>query len=229
MGNWIGETAGFIMLLLIGALFLTMLKEFHLIGEKRIAEVKKIALYTFMSGYAYLSIGGLIYNVSVSPSGIFKYNVVWNYGNYAKLMDGVESGICEGLFNTIYIKIAHLTGSIFFKQYLSSTIYTSFILAVIFAIILYIIEGRLFGEETADRLLPFTYVWPFSYKLFLPSPVSFMCCMFGGIILLVLSLGKHKNGIKPRVLNTGWIYQLALSILCAANIMIYYLELVGRR
>lgn len=229
MGNWIGETAGFAMLFLIGALFLTMLKEFRLIKGDTAARAGKTALYAFGSGFAYLSLGGLIYNASVGTGGIFEYNVVWDYGNYAKVMAGAESGECDGLFNTLYIKIAHLAGSVLFGQYLSATIYTSFLFAVLFALILYAAEGRLFGREAAESLLPFTFVWPFSYKLFLPSPVSLMCCLFGVIVVCALHAGWHRQEVKLRITDGGWGYQLALGILCAANAMVYYLELVGRR
>lgn len=228
MGNWIGEMSGFCMLVLIVALFFMMLEEFRLLKDTVAAELRGIALYGFLCGLGYLSVGGLFYNASVDSSGIMEYGKVWNYGGYAVIMAGAESGsFSGGFFDEIYGRAVRLAGAIFFGQYISAAVYTSFFFAVLFAWILYRAESRLVGKENADSLLPFTFLWPFSYRLFLPSPVSLVCCILAGIAAAVL-LCKKQAKVPVVKISAGWAYQVALCFTCAVNVMIYYTEIVRR-
>lgn len=101
MGKTIGEAAGFSMLLLIWILFLNMLKELNISDSKHITLIRKISLSLFGTGVFYLVLGGFFYNISIGQTGIFQYDVVWGYGNYARLMDKVEQGTGNGLFSKI--------------------------------------------------------------------------------------------------------------------------------
>lgn len=116
MGKTIGEAAGFSMLLLIWILFLNMLKELNISDSKHITLIRKISLSLFGTGVFYLVLGGFFYNISIGQTGIFQYDVVWGYGNYARLMDKVEQGTGNGLFSMIYLLIARGIGTLFLNN-----------------------------------------------------------------------------------------------------------------
>ena len=224
MGKTIGEAAGFSMLLLICILFLNMLKELNISDSKHITLIRKISLSLFGTGVFYLVLGGFFYNISIGQTGIFQYDVVWGYGNYARLMDKVEQGTGNGLFSMIYLLIARGIGTLFFKQYISAAVYTSFFFAIAFGICLYFLFQNQFGSQNGQKLLLLVFVCPFSYKLFLPSPASIICFL---LALAVFSI--HIKLPKVNLKISCWSYQFLLVILTSINIMLYYKEMLLRK
>ena len=228
MGKMIGELAGFAMLLLIWMLFLNMLKEFNLVDEKRILLIRKVSLCLWGTGMFYLVLGGFFFNISIDQASIFQYDVVWGYGNYAQMMAHAEDGIAQGIFSRIYLLIVRGIGNIFFKQFISATIYTSFLFAITYGTLLYFIFLDLFGKTNADKLLLLACFCPFAYKLFLPSPVSMVCCMTVLVIWIVLRKNKNFISQKIKIRISDWLYYFLLCILTASSIMIYYREMLFR-
>lgn len=221
MGKTIGESAGFAMLLLIWILFLNMLKEIKLISPERMHLIRKISLFLFGAGIFYLVLGGFFYNISVGQSGIFQYDVVWGYGSYAQMMSKVEQGTGNGLFSMIYLLAARTAGTLFFRQYISAAIYTSFFFAIAFGVRLYFLFENHFGSQSGKNLLLLVFVCPFSYKLFLPSPASMICC------LLIFAVSSIRIKLpKIQIKNSCWSYQFLLVILTSVNIMLYYKEML---
>lgn len=228
MGKLLGEAAGFAMLLLIWILFLNMLKELNLIRSERMTLIRKVSLYLWGAGIVYLVLGGFFYNISVGSTSIFQYDVVWGYGNYGQLMDEVENGTGNGngngLFSMMYLLAARGIGTLFFKQYVSGAVYTSFFFAIAFGVVLYGLLLKGFGSQKAQRLLILVFVFPFSYKLFLPSPASLVCC------LLIMALGSMNIKLsKIKVEISYWSYLFLLVILTSINIMLYYKEMLLRK
>lgn len=229
MSKFIGESAGFALLILIWILVLQMVKEFHILPEDKAKEVRKVSVFIFAAGIGYLVSGGFFYNASVEKTSIFQYDVIWNYGNYAKIIEGVKGGSCHGFFNMLFAKAAYAVGTVFFKQYLSAAVYTSMFFSVFFGTGGYFLIKRLTDRETAWKLLPFLFLWPGAYKMFLPSPASLIGCIF--ILLLWCFLHKKKVIIQNPIRQAyrGWVYDSALCFFCALNMMIYYTEVVVRR
>ncbi len=228
MGKTLGELAGFAMLLLIWILFLNMLKEFKLIGKKKALLIEKVSLCLWGTGIFYLVLGGFFYNISIDKAGIFQYDVIWGYGNYAQMMNQVEAGRGDGIVSSFYLMIARGVGKIFFQQYLSATVYTSFFFAIAYGTQLYFIFLKIFGKQTADKLLPFICFCPLAYQLFLPSPISMCCCI---LVLISGSIfyGSRKFTLpKAEIRVSEWLYYFLLCILTALNIMLYYREMVVR-
>lgn len=224
MGKTIGEAAGFAMLLLIWILFLNMLKEFNLSDSKRITFIRKISLSLFGVGIFYLVLGGFFYNISVGQAGIFQYDVIWGYGNYAQLMNKVEQGTGSGLFSMIYLSAARKMGILFFKQYVSAAVYTSFFFAIAFGVRLYFLFENLFGSRIGQNLLILVFVCPFSYRLFLPSTSSMVCCL---LTFAVSGIHRKLPEIKTKI--SCWGYLSVLVILTSVNIMLYYREMLLRK
>ncbi len=201
MGKLIGESAGFLMLLLIWILFLNMLKEFHLLRKERAALLGKVSLCLWGTGIFYLVLGGFFYNISIGQASIFQYDVIWGYGDYAQI----------------------------FEQYLSAAVYTSFFFAIAYGTQLYFLFFKIFGRQSADKLLPFICFCPFAYKLFLPSPVSMCCCLAVLIVQGIFQAGKRFPSLKAGFRISPWLYNFLLCILTAFNVMLYYKEmLLGR-
>lgn len=228
MGKTIGELAGFAMLLLIWVLFLNMLKELKLIRKEKALLIGKVSLCIWGAGIIYLVLGGFFYNISIDRAGIFQYDVIWGYGSYGQIMSQVENGSVQGIFSMIYLMIARGVGTLFFKQYLSAAIYTSFLFAIAFGTQLYFLFLKSFGSQWAEKLLLFMINFPFSYKLFLPSPVSMICC------LVVMIVGGAIYGRKPfrqtgiSCKISGWLYYFLLCAFVSVNIMLYYKEMLLR-
>lgn len=226
MGNTIGESAGFAMLLLIWILFLNMLKELNLISTERMALIRKVSLYLLGAGLIYLVLGGFFYNISIDQASIFQYDVVWGYGNYAQVMGQLESGIRNGngFFSMIYLLVARGIGTLLFKQYIPAAFYTSFFFAIAFGVRLYYLFLKAFGSQSAQNLLFLVFVCPFSYKLFLPSPASMVCC------LAVFAFSSiHIKLPKINLKVSHWSYYFLLIILTSTNIMLYYKEMLLRK
>lgn len=228
MGKMLGELAGFAMLLLIWILFLNMLKEFKLISKERAVLVGKVSLCLWGTGIFYLVLGGFFYNISIGQASIFQYDVIWGYGDYAQIMSQVETGNVKGIFGALYLMLARGTGKLFFKQYLSATVYTSFFFAITYGTQLYFLFLKMFGKQRADKLLLFICFCPFAYKLFLPSPVSMCCCMVVLIIQGIFHVNKMFVSAKAGIRVSPWLYNFLLCILTAFNIMLYYKEMLIR-
>lgn len=226
MGKLLGEAAGFAMLLLIWILFLNMLKELNLIRSERMTLIRKVSLYLWGAGIVYLVLGGFFYNISVGSTSIFQYDVVWGYGNYGRLMEQVENekGNGNGLFSMMYLLAARGIGTLFFKQYISGAVYTSFFFAIAFGVRLYDLFLKGFGSQKAQRLLLLVFVFPFSYKLFLPSPASLVCWL---IVMALGSMNIKISKIKTEI--SHWSYLFFLVILTSVNIMLYYKEMLLRK
>ena len=232
MGKTLGELAGFAMLLLIWILFLNMLQDFKLMDRKKVLLLEKVSLSLWGAGMFYLVLGGFFYNISIDQASIFQYDVLWGYGDYGRIMNNLEGGEVNGFFVAIYLKIAHAIGSLFFKQYLSAAIYTSFLFAITYGCQVYFLFLKLFGKSKADNLLPFVCFFPYAYRLFLPSPASMVCCLTALIIGGIFRI-KNFHWISffsnRKLKVSGWVYYFVLCILASFNIMIYYTEMLLRK
>lgn len=226
MGKAIGELAGFAMLLLIGMLFLNMLKEFGLADEKKALLVRKLSLCLWGAGMFYLALGGFFYNISIGQASIFQYDVVWGYGNYAQMMEHVEDGNVQGVFSGIYLLAVRGIGRIFFQQYLTAAIYTSFLFAIAGGILCYFILLEMFDRQNADKLILLACFCPFAHKLFLPSPASMVCFIAVLAVWGVLHLNKNLTLPKVKIRISDWLYYFFLCMFTAAGIMIYYKEML---
>lgn len=228
MGKMLGELAGFAMLMLVWILFLNMLQEFKIVSKRRALLMGKVSLALWGTGIFYLVLGGFFYNISIGQASIFQYDVIWGYGNYAQIMNHVEAGNVNGVFSAFYLMIAHGIGKLFFKQYIPAAVYTSFFFAITYGTLLYFIFLKIFGKQKADKLLPFICFGPFSYKLFLPSPVSMCCCMTVLIMWGILHINKKLTLMKVEIQVSQWLYYFLLCILTASDIMLYYKEMLVR-
>lgn len=229
MGKLIGELAGFAMLFLIWILFLNMLGDFKVVSNGRIAAIRKVSVGIWGVGFFYILLGGFFYNISVGHSSIFQYDMIWGYGAYAEIMENVEAGSVGGIFRYGYLMIARFLGRVFFNQYLSATIYTSFLFAILYGIIIYDILTKSFEKEMADRILTLLFSVPFAYKLFLPSPASMICCLIALALWGILGRNKSIHPWKKQNRLSPWIYNLTLCLLVAVNTMFYYKEMLLRQ
>lgn len=229
MGKTIGELAGFAMLLLIWILFLNMLGELKLIKREKVLLTGKVSLSVWGAGIVYLVLGGFFYNISVDRTGIFQYDIIWGYGSYGQIMNQVESGSVQGIVSMIYLMIARGVGTVFFKQYISGAIYTSFLFAIVCGTLLYFLLRESLGSKWAEKLLLLMLGFPFSYRLFLPSPVSMVCCLAvmiaGGLIYACRSFRRPVIVCKI----SDWLYYFLLCAFLSVNIMFYYNEILLRQ
>lgn len=227
MGKFIGETAGFAMLILIWILFLTMLQEFKIIDKKYVVLIRKVSLYIIAIGLGYLMLGCFFYNISVGEAGVFQYDTIWGYGNYLYMMKQAECGMGEGLVNRLYLSISHIAGRLFFGQYISALIYVSFMFSILYGLSIYFWIYRFLSKGTADKFFIFFFLYPLSYKLFLPSPMSMVCCFFSVLLWLICDVLGMKNPIlKISSRCTHWAYNLILCICVGINTMFYYTEIL---
>ena len=228
MGKTIGELAGFAMLLLIWILFLNMLGELELLKKEKSLLIEKVSLSIWGTGIVYLVLGGFFYNISIDRTGIFQYDVIWGYGSYGQIMNQVENGSVQGVISKIYLMIARGIGAVFFKQYISAAVYTSFVFAIASGTQLYFLFRKSLGSRRAEKLLLLMIGFPFSYKLFLPSPVSMVCCL---IILIAGGLIYAGRSLRLLVISckiSDWLYYFLLCAFLSVNIMLYYNEILLR-
>lgn len=228
MGKTIGELAGFAMLVLIWVLFLNMLQELKLIKKEKALLTGRVSLCLWLTGLFYLLLGGFFYNISIDRAAVFQYDVIWGYGSYGQIMSWLESGRVQGIFSMIYLMFARGMGKIFFSQYLSAAIYTSFLFAIAFGTQLYFLLRKALGSQAAEKLLLLTFVFPFSYKLFLPSPASMVCALTIMIAGGIAYNRRHFRQLKVSFRISGWLYCFLLCTFVSLNIMLYYKEMLLR-
>lgn len=204
MGRFLGELSGFLMILLIATLFTKLLWDIKWIKKKEtlLCFIRQ-SLFVVAIGLFYLFIGGMIFNYTMGQQvSIAEIETVWNYGNFETVLSGLEQGSSQGILNTIYVKIVHLMGTIFFKQYIACAIYISFIFTVLAVWVFFCTIKRLFNQQAAWYFITLGMVIPYAYHLFLPSPSSMVCLIAALIFYGIVRVGKFT--LPDKVMTWEW-------------------------
>ena len=231
MGKFLGELGGFLMILLIVTLFIKLLWDTKIIKKmETINCFRKVSLFTIGMGVFYLFIGGFVYNYSQGQQvSIAEIETIWNYGNYGNILTGLEQGSGQGILDTIYIKLVYSMGSIFFGQFVSCSIYVSFIFTVIAVWLCFCGIKRIFGETAAWYVVTLGLVLPYAFQLFLPSSSSMICLLASIIFYGIVRKGNFKASDKVRSFqwNHFWTENMWV-LICILSSFILFQNVTGR-
>lgn len=231
MGKFFGEFSGFLMIILIALLFVKLLWDLKIIKKtETISNFKKISLFTIGIGMMYLFVGGMIYNMKQGEQVSFaETSIIWNYGDFGKILIGLEGGNVQGIFNTIYVKLALAMGSIFFGQFLACSIYISFILSVLTIWIYFCGIKRILGETGAWYIITICLVFPYAFHLFLYSSISLICFFAAVLFYLIVRKGNYRVPDKVKLFqwNNFWMENLWL-VTCILGGFVLFRDMVGR-
>ena len=116
---------------------------------------------------------------------------------------------------------------LFFGQYVTGTIYTSFFFSSLSAVFISFLLNEFFRTKTCKRILVLVFLFPFSYRMFLP------CSLSMGVFLTVLiayisvrNLVVFPARLTIRLLNNDWVYQTSVFLLAAINMCMLYGEVI---
>ncbi len=226
MNVFIGEIAGIAMLILIWTLLLKFLKESELV---KIDKECFISSYLVMAiGFAYLLLGGFIYNVLGGEASVLKYDVVWGFGDYAVFWQNCEAGRVEGIFSALYLLLARGISNIFFKEYIAGPIYTSFLLTLLSGLMLQGICRKFLPEQWWRRAWFLFFIVPGAHNLFLPSVNSLIAFMIIGVIWIITHFIPPKKPVLIDSFYSRMCYSCFVICLCGIEAAKCFVELMKR-
>lgn len=187
MNTFLGEIAAFGIIFLVFILFVIFLRETRLIKDRKsYSRFRDISLFTVFFGFAYLLLGGLVYNYSVKAASIMDFKAVWGFGSIADVMNGLFNAPLSDPFNFVYTKIVGFVGYLLLGQYLPTAFYMSFLFTILFVWFAYLIFKKILREKEASYMVFLILAFPMSYRLFLPSSLSLLCFLVSMIIYLAI-------------------------------------------
>ncbi len=212
MNVFVGEIAAYAMLILIWTLLLKFLQETGWIKVEKECFVSSYLVIAI--GFGYLLMGGFIYNLLGGQASVLKYDTVWGFGEYAIYLQNCEEGSVDGLFSTLYLLLARGIGTIFFKEYVVCTIYTSFLLMLLTGLVLQGICRKCFDECWWRRVWFLFFLIPGVYRMFLPSEKSLICFIVVGVLWILIRFFQvrchHlKEGFYSRMVYAGLVISLS--------------------
>ena len=226
MNIFTGEMAAFGMLILIWTLLLVMVKEFKILPVERESFCSSYIVMAI--GLGYLLLGSFFYNLFVGQASVLDYDVIWGFGSYGELLQKVQEGSVQGIFNTGYLLLARGVGTLFFKEYQVALIYVSFFLTLLTGLMLQGILKQTVDAVWQKRLWVMFFVLPYAHRFFLPSAYGLvMFCIVGAVWLLLRFVPVKRVRIVDNF-YTQLVYGVLFVCMAGGNTVLYFMEMVTR-